>query len=572
MKYYKIALLLLILNKIVIAQNPLAIPPSIIDTNFNLVIQNGVTQFYKGINTPTYGVNGSILGPTLIVNKFDWVTFNLKNTLTGFGNSTTIHWHGLHLPAKDDGGPHQIIEQGATWSPRFQILNNAGTFWYHPHGENKTNLHVSKGIAGMIIVKDSAEATINLPRTYGVDDFPIVVQTKTFDILNQIAIGSEEDTAICVNGTIDPFVNFPAQIIRLRLLNGASTRAFNFGFSNNKSFKMIASDGGLLDSAIILTRILLSPGERAEILIDLQGMQGTSNYLKSYSSELPNGIYGAKTVRSMMGGTIPEYEKNPLNGADFNILKINVVSQTPSPITTSPNKLINDTPWKNYTISRNFILAPDTMMSPIGQVFGPFNINGEHFDMEKINVTTNINTSEKWRVTNNTGIAHPFHKHDLPFYISNINGGKVPEYLKGKKDVVLVMPNQYVEFITKFEDFVDDKIPYMYHCHLLHHEDDGMMGSYRVIDPNSSIENLSIKSNLVIYPNPIEDKLYFKIDNISEIDNIMISNINGKTVLSLNQPNISNTIDISALVPGTYIIQFIDKSTKSTTTQKFVKK
>ena len=82
----------------VVAQNPLAIPPTLTGTTFNLKIQNGTTQFYPGINTPTYGINGALLAPTLIVNKWDWVTMNVTNTLIGFGNSTTIHWHGCILP------------------------------------------------------------------------------------------------------------------------------------------------------------------------------------------------------------------------------------------------------------------------------------------------------------------------------------------------------------------------------------------------------------------------------------------------------------------------------------------
>ncbi|MES2395088.1 MAG: multicopper oxidase domain-containing protein, partial [Bacteroidota bacterium] len=402
------------------AQNPLFIPPALSGTTFSLNIQNGTTQFYSGINTPTYGINGAILAPTLIVNKWDLVTMNVTNNLTGFGNSTTIHWHGLHVPAKDDGGPHQVIAQATTWSPDFQILNSAGTFWYHPHGDNKTDLHVSKGLAGMIIVKDSTEAALTLPRTYGVDDFPIIVQSKAFDILNQIAISTELDTALCVNGIMHPYLDAPSQVIRLRLLNGSSSRVYNFGFTANKPFKMIATDAGLLDSSITLSRLRLSPGERGEILLDLQGMTGQTIYLNSFSSEMPNGVYGAATVTGMMAGNIPDYNQNPLNGADFGILQINVVAQTGSPVTTMPTTLSTNTQWSAYTVSRNFNLQPDTMMSAVGQVAGPFNINGVHFDMNTINVTTYLNNTEKWRITNNTGIAHPFHIHDMHFYLLNV--------------------------------------------------------------------------------------------------------------------------------------------------------
>ncbi len=556
--FYSTFFFLTLTSKITVAQNPLIIPPVLTGTTFNLIVQNGVTQFYAGINTPTYGINGALLAPTLIVNKGDLDTINVTNNLTGFGNSTTIHWHGMHVPAMFDGGPHQVIAQNTTWSPHFQILNSAGTFWYHPHGDNKTDLHVSKGIAGMIIVKDSVEASLNLPRTYGVDDFPIIVQTKAFDILHQIAIATNQDTSVCVNGIIHPYLNAPSQVIRLRLLNGSSMRTFNFGFTLNHSFKMIAGDGGLLDSAVTLTRIRLSPGERAEILLDLQGEMGDTIFLKSYSSELPNGIYGAATVTGMMGGNIPDYNLNPLNGADFEILQINVVAQTtvPAPVITTPVTLATNIQWSGVDVNRTFTFSPDTMMSALSQVEGPFNINGVHFDLNIINVTTYLNNTEKWKIQNNTGIAHPFHIHDMHFYILDINGGVVPPEEQGKKDVVLVMPMQYVEFITKFEDFADDSVPYMYHCHLLHHEDDGMMGSFRVIDTtNTSVTELKSR-DFKIYPNPAFDKIIIENpESNKDVTVFEIFNVVGNRVKLFDRKNSSQQIDISDLSDGIYFLE-----------------
>jgi bilirubin oxidase len=261
---------------------------------------------------------------------------NVTNQLTGSGNSTTIHWHGLHVPPEDDGGPHQVINQGATWSPKFKVMNDAGTFWYHPHGFNKTDRHVSKGIAGMIIVKDAQESTLNLPRTYGVDDIPLVIQTKEFDILNQIAIATFMDTLQMVNATINPYQNLPAQVVRLRLLNGASQRTFQLGFSNNMNFSLIGNDGGLLNAPQTMNRIRLANGERAEILLDLSTMLNDTIYLKCYGAELPKGIYGADSVGDAGSNQIIDYYTNNLNGVDFNLLQIRVTATTANPITTIP--------------------------------------------------------------------------------------------------------------------------------------------------------------------------------------------------------------------------------------------
>lgn len=549
-------------------QNPLVIPPTLTGTNFNLNIREGTTQFFSGINTPTYGINGSLLAPTLIVNKWDWVTMNITNNLTGSGNSTTIHWHGMHVPAMADGGPHQVILQNTTWSPQFQIRNDAATFWYHPHGDNKTDRHVSKGIAGMIIVKDSAEAALVLPRTYGADDFPIIVQTKAFDVLHQIAIATALDTLPMVNGTVNPYLNAPAQVVRLRLLNGASDRTFMFGFSNSMNFHLIANDAGLLDSSITLNRLRLSNGERAEILVDLSSLQNNSIYLMNYGSELPNGIIGSAQVGNGMA-QIPDYNLNPLNGSNFNLLKINVGLPTGNPVTTIPTTLIPNTPWlqAQANTTRNFLLAPETMgMQTMAE--GPFTINGRKFSMDTINVTTYLNNTEVWTLNNQTSVAHPFHIHDMHFYILNVNGGAVPNYERGKKDVVLVMPMQTVSFITKFEDFADATTPYMYHCHLLHHEDDGMMGSFVVLDTiSTTIAEINPSNNFSIYPNPTSDLL-----NISSIDNEMFflnvfNSIGEKMYSAVSTRNLK--LETQNFPTGIYFVQI--KTGSNFITQKFIK-
>lgn len=545
-----------------LAQNPLFIPPTMTGTVFNLTVKDSVTQFFPGIYTNTYGINNNILGPTLIVNKGDFVQLNVTNTLTGFGNSTTIHWHGLHVPADMDGGPHQIINQGSTWNAAFKIMNNAGTFWYHPHGEHKTDRHVSKGLAGMLIVKDDVEASLTLPRTYGVDDFPIVIQTKAFDVLNQIAVSTEEDTLVCVNGTPHSYLNTPAQVVRMRLLNGSSMRSYNIGFTDDMPFHIIASDGGLLDAPVAQTRLLIAPGERYEILIDLQGLVGDTIDMISYGSEMPNGIYGAATVTSMMGGTIPGYDLNPLNGADFQVLEMHIVPPTSTAVTTIPSTLISNTPWSVDSIltNRTLVFRPDTMGSATGAVIGPFNISGFKFDMDIINITTYLNHTEKWRIQNQTGIAHPFHIHDVQFYLLNINGGAVPAHQRGMKDVVLVQPMEYIEFITKFEDFANDSIPYMYHCHLLHHEDDGMMGSFRVIDTSSvGVEEMLI-SDITLYPNPSSKQLHIQNLESHEFYVLKIVNVLGEIVW---QENIENktmqTIDVARFSEGMYSVNLESK-------------
>lgn len=171
------------------AQSPLMLPEAMSGTTIDLTIQTGTHAFFEGVETATAGCNGSILGPTLILDKGDFVEFSVTNNLM---DTTTMHWHGFHVAAENDGGPHNKIAPGATWTPAFEIMDHAGTYWYHPHLHMMTNAHVSKGVSGMIWVRDEIEQALDLPRTYGVDEFPMIVQTKAFDAEGQIEPASHK--------------------------------------------------------------------------------------------------------------------------------------------------------------------------------------------------------------------------------------------------------------------------------------------------------------------------------------------------------------------------------------------
>lgn len=471
----------LILSFQVVSQNPMAVPQALTGTVFNLNLQTGSVQFFSGQATQTMGVNGNILGPTLIVNQGDTVTFNVANLL---GEETTIHWHGMHVSPANDGGPHTTIPEGTTWSPLIPVLDWASTYWYHPHLHEKTHEHVQKGIAGFIIVRDDVEGALTLPRTYGVDDFPIVVQTKAIDANNQIVIESELDTALFVNGTYNAYLDAPAQMVRLRLLNGSSMRYYNFGFSNNMTFHQIGSDGGLLTTPVAHTRLMLAPGERAEILVNLAALENQTIYLMNYGTQLANGIYGANQPGMGAGQQIPGYNLNPLNGSNFNVLQINVVAPTADAVTTMPNNLVTHQPWTQAqaNVTRELVFT-STVMGPTA-INGPFVINGMPFDMMMINYEIPFENIEIWELRNQSPIGHPFHIHDVQFYVLTINGAAPPAHLAGRKDVIHVPGgNTVVRFITQFETFYDDNIPYMFHCHMLMHEDDGMMGQFLVKSP-----------------------------------------------------------------------------------------
>ncbi len=570
MKIHAITLWFIFFSFYSFAQNQLIIPTTIESTNINLTLQNGTHQFFAGQNTATMGINGNILGPTLIVNDGDDLNINVTNNL---GQPTTIHWHGMHVSAVNDGGPHTIINPGATWNPQFTVINKAATFWYHPHLDQFTDEHVSKGIAGFIIVKDAEEAALNLPRTYGIDDIPLAVQTKDFDASFQIVNHSNADDVLMVNGTVNPETDVPAQVVRLRLLNGSSQRVFNFGFSGNKTFYQIATDGGLRETPLALTRLQLSPGERSEILVDLSGMQGQTLQLMSYASEFSNGIYGATYPGLGTGLQLNNYNPNTMNGADFNVLQLNIVAQTANPVTTIPTTLSTITPLLEIDSDESRTLSFSSTTGGPQQLNNDFTINGVSMDMNVINITIPLNNTEVWTILNNTPIAHPIHIHDIQFYILDIDGNPPPAHAQGLKDTYLVPGQAIIRVITKFEDFADDTIPYMYHCHMLTHEDNGMMGQFVVVDNTAGVNDFNFNTGFILFPNPSEQSyMTVKLYNPSEkINAYAVVNQLGQIVSyhKIHGNEISNiySFPVFEYSAGTYILKIFTDT--SIYTQKF---
>ena len=545
-------------------QTQLFVPDTMAGPNYNLTMhQDSVPFFPIGKKSKTYAFNANkYLGPTLIFNKGSNVNITVTNHI---GDTTTVHWHGIHLPSKWDGGPHTSILPNASWNPQFTIMDHAATYWYHPHFMGKTAAQAIKGAAGLIIVRDPIEAALSLPRKYGVDDFPVIVQCQQYDANNQAMPLGMQDSTILVNGaranqgyTVN--ANFPAQMVRMRLLNASGERSFNFGLTGNKSFQIITSDGGLLNNPVTATRIRLSPGERAEIVVDLNGMNGQTLHLMSYASELAMGIQGGPTM-PMPPGSPPM--DSPLNGIDLNIMQITVVPQTANAVTTIPSSLTTNTTYlpSQASITRTVRFTADSLMV----MDGPFYFNGNSFDMMRIDYEIPLDNIEIWKLVNETMVAHPFHIHDVQFFLIDRSGSSPSAEELGRKDVVLVPPFDSVMFITKFEDFTDTIIPFMYHCHILMHEDGGMMGQF-VVKPNvTAVKEIKLNEVLIyVYPNPAKNNLTIKVTevNTSEPLHIKVYDMLGKIVFESSITQSLNDIKVSDWNIGMYTIQ-VNQNQKS---------
>ena len=550
--------------------NQLWIPDTLSGTVFNLTMTDNFTQILPGNQTLTSGINGNFWGPTLFFNKGDTVHLNVQNNLN---DSTTLHWHGFHLPAVMDGGPHQVIPPGALWQPYWKVTNNASTYWYHPHLHTMTEEQITKGLGGLIIVRDSIESSLALPRTYGVDDIPLVLTDRDISTSNQFTIVPYGDSML-VNMTLRPQYTVPAQIVRFRILNGAIERSYNIGFSDNRNFSVISSDGGLLNAPVSVNRYLLHTGERIEILVDFNGQSSTSVELKSFNSTLSGFIAGGENFPN---GPFANY----LGHKDFNMLHINVAAQTSTPIISIPSVLTNNVLLNVNTsnITRTLTISDSTgVTNPT--ILGPnaFILNHRLFNINYNDYQVPLGNTEIWQITSSSAFGHPFHIHDVEFNIISVNGVAPVPAQAGWKDVVFVpgkigATNTVVKFIAKFEDYADSLHPFMYHCHIALHEDERMMGQFVVKNTSTGIaQNANNTETFSVYPNPANDRLYFMFnDPAIKVYYVRVTNAIGRTLLMLPRPELQGGLDISNFKSGLYFIHLTDEVTKQTSVHKFIK-
>ncbi|EMD83346.1 FtsP/CotA-like multicopper oxidase with cupredoxin domain [Pacificimonas flava] len=390
----------------------------------------------------------------------------------------TLHWHGFHLPAAADGGPHQPVAPGETWSPAFEVRQRASLFWYHSHAHQRAGPQVYAGLAGAIYVRDDESERLDLPNEYGVDDIPLVVQDRAFSSdgsfvysasMHSRMMGARGDTLL-VNGTVDSVFEAASDRLRLRVLNGSNARFYSFSFSDARSFHLIASDGGLLERPLHSKSVLLAPGERAQIVVDLS--DGRAAELRARSAG-NMGMGGGMMGRGMMGRE--RLDGGMGGGSDFGVLDI-LPGISRRRGASLPRQLVS-LPAADASVAvrqRRFVLDMGMGM------MGGFTINGKSMDMQRIDERVPMNEWEIWQIENASMMAHPFHIHDVQFRILDRDGKPPPAGEQGLKDTVVVNSRESVRLLLRFEDYADPDLPYMYHCHILEHEDAGMMGQFVV--------------------------------------------------------------------------------------------
>ena len=442
----------------------------------SLEVQAGNTAFFPGRSSKTLGYNGSYLGPTIRVYHGEEVEIAVTN---GLNEDTTVHWHGLLIPAELDGGPHQLIRPGTTWRPRLPIRQPAATLFYHPHVHGRTGAQVYSGLAGVLLVTDDEEGALGLPSKYGVNDLPLVLQDRLFEdgmmVLPEgmmTTMQGRRGNTTLVNGTANPFARVPGGLVRLRLVNGSNARIFDLSFDDQRTFHWIASEGGLLKEPVQMRSLILAPGERAEILVDFSN--GRRVALRTApDTNLPMMMGPGSRVRSLT--------QEIFAGGDEFVLYFEPTGRqdtAPPPARLIPRQGVNAS---QATRRRRFLLGMGMggmmgggMMGGGMGSTGGMTINGRPFEMDRIDEQVALGDTEIWEISGEM-MSHPFHIHGVQFEVLSRNGGKPMARDAGMRDTVLV--REPVELLVRFTQPAV-KTPFMYHCHILEHEDNGMMGQF----------------------------------------------------------------------------------------------
>jgi bilirubin oxidase len=406
-------------------------------------------ELVPGKPTTAWAYNGTVPGPTIELHEGDTVTIHFHNKLA---QTTTVHWHGLHIPAGADGSPLNPVMPGGSQDYVFKIpVGTAGTYWYHPHPDMTTTEQVAKGLYGALVVRpapaDDPLAGIrdrlmilsdNRFRPDGSVDFPDHMSPAG----QTDAENGREGNVLLVNGQAMPTLSIaPGELQRWRVINASAARIYRLAIPGRKLLH-VGSDGGLFAAPREVDELLIANSERVEFLVR-GGEPGSRAVLQT----LPYDRYDPHTR--------PTDWNQP-----HDLLELRTATDALQRPMTVPGRLRD-------------VAALDTTKVAARRtiVFSQGLINGKTMDMRRVDVSARLGTTEIWQVENVVGMDHPFHLHGFRFQVLDRDGVREP-YLSWK-DSVNVPKHSRVRVAVKFEDFAGK---WMFHCHILDHEDMGMMG------------------------------------------------------------------------------------------------
>ena len=406
-------------------------------------------ELSAGKSITAWGFNKQLPGPTLKAKKGDTLVIKVKNELH---KPTIIHWHGIQLPASLDGtGEAQSpIQPGEEFEYRFTVPD-AGTFWYHSHHDE--TIQMERGMYGAIVVEDDNDPVVDEDRVLMIDDMKLTndnefKREKFFGRWKERHDGREGDTLL-INGKEMPYIHMRAgQIERWRFINSSSARYFMLHLEG-RSFKIIGTDGGLIEKPIEATKALITPGERIEVLVG-PFKQEDSFFIESLVYDRMTFL---KSKKQSFARVLVGNEKQSIASIPSRLRNIDALADSTAPIIRRVKLSVG--PSIKHGID---FLVNDAM----------------HTNDEPVRV----GELQVWEVSNTSMMDHPFHLHGFFFQVLERNG-TAPEYISWK-DTINLTPRSKVKIA-----WMPDNRPgmWMYHCHILEHHEAGMMANFEVIDP-----------------------------------------------------------------------------------------
>ena len=417
---------------------------------YEMTMRPAVVEILPGHSTTIWGFNGQFPGPTIRARQGRGVVIRQTNQLPDA--KPAIHLHGGHVEARFDGYPTDVIPFGASRDYVYPNQQIAASLAYHDHEMDRTGLNVYMGLVGAYLIGDDEEAALELPS--GEYDVPVIIQDRAFNVDGSLRYSPEMDgmlgDVILVNGVPQPRFAVANRKYRLRIYNASNARDYELTLSSGQPLIQIATDGGLLPSPVPRTTIPLLPFERADVIVDFSSLDVGAQVI------LQNGRTVGRTA-AIMRFDVERKEED----------------QSTVPSVLRPLERLEE---KSATVTRDFTLGMDMSGEKMRWV-----INDQAFDHHRVDFTPRLGDTEIWRFTNRSGgHPHPMHVHLDMFQILDRNGAPPSPGEVGWKDTVAVGPGETVRVIIRFTDHPGR---YLFHCHNLEHEDNGMMAQFDVSHP-----------------------------------------------------------------------------------------
>ena len=426
-------------------QSDLQVPPTLVPVSttgtqdvYEMTIREGRAEIIPGTLTPVYGYDGVYPGPTIRAHKGRTTVIRQTN---GLPFNQNVHLHGGIVPAASDGHPMQLIAPGGSFTYTYPNNQDAATLWYHDHAHGLSARTMFYGLAGMYIVEDDLEASLELPK--GDFEVPLIIQDRSFNADGSLRYTENVDEGflgdtIVVNGTVSPRFAVKRALYRLRFLNASNARAYNLKLANGAPMVQIAGDGSLLEAPVSRGAVSLAPAERVDVLVDF------SRVAAGTQVQLTNTLGSGSTA------TVMRFD---VTGAK--------VSSGRVPGAMRPREEIS-APVQ----TRRWDLMFSTSGTP------RWELSGLAFDMDRIDARPALGTTEHWLFVNQSHRLHPMHLHGVHFRVLDRSSGAVPAGERAWKDTVLVDIGETVIVQPRFAPYPGR---YVFHCHNLEHQERAMM-------------------------------------------------------------------------------------------------